>query len=102
MLFRFGLGNSSRVKKEMATHCSILAWKIPWTEEPGGQESMGLKRVGHDLATEQRVKGFLVDWMLSESWGDSIIRSRSTSHSSAKGLCLGFCGFQSDCHLGLL
>ena len=31
-----------------ATHSSILAWKIPWTEEPGGLQSMGLKRVGHD------------------------------------------------------
>ena len=31
---------------------SILAWKIPWTEEPGGLQSMGLQRVGHDLATE--------------------------------------------------
>ena len=31
-----------------ATHCSILAWRIPWTEEPGGLQSMGLQRVGHD------------------------------------------------------
>ena len=34
--------------KEMATHCSILAWRIPWTEEPGRLESVGLHRVGHD------------------------------------------------------
>ncbi|KAM7230493.1 hypothetical protein CapIbe_017983 [Capra ibex] len=34
--------------KEMATHSSILAWRIPWTEEPGGLQSMGLKRVGHE------------------------------------------------------
>ena len=34
----------------MATHSSILAWKIPWTEEPGGLQSMGLQRVGHDWA----------------------------------------------------
>ena len=33
----------------MATHCSILAWTIPWTEEPGGPQSMGSQRVGHDL-----------------------------------------------------
>ena len=32
----------------MATHSSILAWRIPWTEEPGGLQSMGLQRVGHD------------------------------------------------------
>ena len=36
----------------MASHSSILGWKIPWTEEPGGIQSMGLQRVGHDLATE--------------------------------------------------
>ena len=36
------------LQKEMATHSSILAWRIPWTEEPGGLQSMGLQRVGHD------------------------------------------------------
>ena len=36
------------MEKEMATHSSILAWKIPWTEEPGGLQSMGSQRVGHD------------------------------------------------------
>jgi len=36
----------------MATHSSILAWKIPWTEEPGGLESMGLQKHGHNLATK--------------------------------------------------
>ena len=36
------------LEKEMATHSSILAWKIPWMEEPGGLQSMGLQRVGHD------------------------------------------------------
>ena len=42
------------LEEEMSTHSSILAWKIPWTEEPGGLQSMGLQRVGHDWATEQR------------------------------------------------
>ena len=36
-----------------ATHSSILAWRIPWTEEPGGLQSVGSQRVGHDLATKQ-------------------------------------------------
>ena len=36
----------------MATHSSILAWRIPWTEKPGGLQSMGLQRVRHDLATK--------------------------------------------------
>ena len=40
--------------KEMATHSSILAWEIPWTEEPGGLQSMGLQRVGRDLVTKQQ------------------------------------------------
>ena len=40
--------------KEMATHCSILAWEIPWTEEPGGLQSMGSQRVRRDLATKQQ------------------------------------------------
>ena len=39
-------------EKEMATHSSILAWTIPWTEEPGRLQSMGSQRVGHDLVTK--------------------------------------------------
>ena len=42
------LGWENPLEKEMATHSSILAWEIPWTEEPGGLQSMGLQRVGHD------------------------------------------------------
>ena len=42
------LGPEDPLEKEMATHSSILAWRIPWTEEPGGLQSMGLQRVGHD------------------------------------------------------
>ena len=42
------------LKKEMATHSSILAWEIPWTEEPGGLQSMGSQRVGHSLVTKQK------------------------------------------------
>ena len=42
------LGWEDPLEKEMATHSSILAWKISWTEEPGGLQSMGSQRVGHD------------------------------------------------------
>ena len=42
------LGREDTVKKGMATHSIILAWRIPWTEEPGGLQSVGLQRVGHD------------------------------------------------------
>ena len=42
------LGREDLLEKEMATHSSILAWKIPWTEEPGSLQSMGLQRVEHN------------------------------------------------------
>ena len=45
------LGQEDPLEKEMATHSSTLAWKIPWTEEPGRLQSMGSQRVGHDGAT---------------------------------------------------
>ena len=41
------LGQKDPLEKEMATHSSILAWEIPWTEEPGGLPSVGSQRVGH-------------------------------------------------------
>ena len=42
------LGQEDLLEKGMATHSSILAWRITWTEEPGGLQSMGSQRVGHD------------------------------------------------------
>ena len=45
------LGREDLLEKEMAPHSSTLAWGIPWTEEPGGLQSMGSQRVGHDWAT---------------------------------------------------
>ena len=42
------LGREDPLEKEMATHSSILAWRIPWTEDPGRLQSMGLQRVRHD------------------------------------------------------
>ena len=47
------LGREDPLEEEMTTYSNILAWEIPWTEEPGGLQSMGSQRVGHDLATEQ-------------------------------------------------
>ena len=43
--------NPEEMEKAMANHSSTLAWKIPWAEEPGGLQSMGSRRVGHDCAT---------------------------------------------------
>ena len=48
------LGQEDPLEKEMASISSILAWEIPWTEEPGGLQSMGLQRVRHDLASKQQ------------------------------------------------
>ena len=45
------LGQEDPLEKEMATHSSILAWKIPWTEDSGRLQSMGSQRVGHNSAT---------------------------------------------------
>jgi len=42
------LGQEDTLEKEKATHSSILAWRIPWMEEPGGLQSMELQRVGHN------------------------------------------------------
>ena len=50
------LGWEDPLEKEMATHSSILASEIPWTEEPGGLQSVGSHRVGCDLATKQQQK----------------------------------------------
>ena len=47
-LFAFGTGYGCGAEKAMAPHSSTLAWKIPWTEEPGRLQSMGSLRVGHD------------------------------------------------------
>ena len=42
------LGGEDPLEEDMATHSSILAWEIPWTEQPGGLRSLGSQRVGHD------------------------------------------------------
>ena len=64
------LGWEDPREKEMATHSSILAWKISWIEEPGRLQSMGSQRVGHDWATSVLAKGqMLCVWSLfSHVW----------------------------------
>ena len=49
-------GSGRSLEKEMAVYSSILAWEIAWTEEPGGLQSMGWQRVGHDGMTEHAHK----------------------------------------------
>ena len=48
------LGKEDPLKEEMVTDSSVLAWKVPWTEEIGGLKSMGSQRVGHNLVTKQQ------------------------------------------------
>ena len=60
------LGWEDPLEKEMATHSSILAWRIPWTEEPGGLQSMGSQRVGHDWATSPSPE---ILWVKPLIWG---------------------------------
>ena len=57
------LGQEDLQEEEMATHSSILAWKIPWTEEPGGLQSLGLQRVRHDLVTKQHQQFLGGSWL---------------------------------------
>ena len=52
-------GSEDPLEKEMATHSSTLAWKIPWMEESGGLQSMGSQRVGHNWATSFRLKSYI-------------------------------------------
>ena len=63
------LGQEDPLEKEMAAHSSILAWRIPWMEEPGGLQSMGSRRVRHD-------------WATSLSLSDSILKNRDITLST--------------------
>ena len=49
------LGWEDPLEEGLATHACVLAWRIPWTEEPGGLQSMRLQRVGHNLVNKQHV-----------------------------------------------
>ena len=50
----WSLGQEDPLEKEVSTHSSILAWRIAWMEEPGGLESVGSQRVGHDWVTKHQ------------------------------------------------
>ena len=57
------LGEEDLLEKEMVTHASTPAWKIPWTEEPGGLQSRGLQIVGHDWA-HTHTEFYIVNYMI--------------------------------------
>ena len=64
------LGQEDPLEKEMATHSSTIAWKIPWMEEPARLQSMGSQRVGHDWVTSLSVYSYImhIDWTLTMCW----------------------------------
>ena len=66
------LGWQDAWEGEMATHSSILAWEIPWTEETGRLQSMGSPRVGHGLATEHTRTSITIDSMMEGAQGTKI------------------------------
>ena len=72
------LGQEHPLKKRMATHSSILAWRIPWTEEPGGLQSMGTQRVRHNWVTNTftfSLKPLSWSWMSGETEPKEISKS---------------------------
>ena len=70
----WSLGQEDPLEKQMANHSSILAWEIPWTEEPDGLQSIGSQRVWHDLVTKQQELFFgVVSVLVSASFLRSYI-----------------------------
>ena len=65
------LSQEDPLEKEMATHSSIVAWEIPWTEQPGRLQSMGLQRVGHEFVTKPPPPPLGVKWYLTEVCGST-------------------------------
>ena len=83
------LGQEDILEKEMVTHSSILAWKIPWTEESGKLQSMGLRRVGHDWATSLLLSSVLaqrIPWT-EEPSGLQSKESQRVRHNWAHSNC---------------
>ena len=62
------LDQEDPLKKEMPTHFSILAWKIPETEEPGRLQSKGSQGVGHDLVTKQQQQQVIQERKIHKAW----------------------------------
>ena len=94
----WSLGLEDPLEKKMATHSNILAWEVPWTEEPGGLQSMGSQRVRHDLANEQQQwkKGpwidldMLVNDSVPKTWGWRVLESPMSNKEVISSLTPAF------------
>ena len=76
-----------RMEKAMATHSSVLAWRIPWTEGPGRPQSMGSLRVGHDWATSLSLFTFM-QWRRKWQPTPAFLPGESQGQRSLVGCCL--------------
>ena len=74
------LGWEDPLEKGMATYSSILAWRIPWTEEPGRLQSMASQRVGYDWASNNKLEGKRRDQKLKSHWA-YLVRARTTEET---------------------
>ena len=87
----WSLGWEDPLEKEMATHSRILAWRIPWTEEPGGLQSMRSQRVGHDWVTDttgwQTRTAVLTRWCITRVSAGTV---RLSSLPPVVSLCVWF------------
>ena len=80
-----GLGRSP--EGGMATHTRVLAWEIPWTEEPGGLQSTRLQRVRHDWATE---RAYTHDLRISSNWQMRMLRAELPKANGRSNMYLGY------------
>ena len=69
------LGQEDPLEEGMATRSSIPAWRIPWTEEPGGLQSMGLQRVGHDRVTTLTYLLLQLVQLYGSTWSQNSFRA---------------------------
>ena len=84
---KFRKASKRFVEKAMAPHSSTLAWKIPWTEEPGGLQSLGSLRVGHDWATSLSLSTFR-HWRRKWQPTPVFLPGESQESGSLVGCCL--------------
>ena len=83
----YSSGSTTVLEKAVATHCSTLAWKIPWTEEPGGLQSMGSLRVVHYWATSLSLFTFM-HWRRKWQPTPVFLPGESQGQRSLVGCCL--------------